>query len=273
MSQLQGVTLDEAELQGAHLVGTRLEGAKLDLAQLQGASLNGADLEGASLDSAQLQGADLRAAHLQGARLDRAQLQGAHLEGAELDGTSLNGAFLWRAQLTTSGLEDLFAPNRSLHWAPQQADGPWTDKSYAILRKSIEDLVPDGPERKFALANVAKLDCARTDNSLASCDPSQPLPYTVEAWKNEINSKSIGSKRYASMLAQGLGDVICSHDWDRIDVLRGLLRSGRLLQTGREMLMLAKRFTTSKCPVSADLTDDDKRKIAITADEAISALQ
>ncbi len=71
---------NNAQLQGANLIG----------AQLQGAYLYSAQLQGANLGSTQLQGADLGGAQLQGANLSRAQLQGANLLDAKLEGAIFN---------------------------------------------------------------------------------------------------------------------------------------------------------------------------------------
>jgi hypothetical protein len=104
-AQLQGVSFTSAQLQGASLAGAELQGVSFTSAQLQGASLAGAQLQGASLDEAQLQGASLVGAQLQGASLDYAQLQGASLDAAQLQGTSLRGARLLGASLSLAHLQ------------------------------------------------------------------------------------------------------------------------------------------------------------------------
>lgn len=104
-AQLQGAILNMANLQGASLKGAALQGASFFRAQLQGADLDEANLQGASLDGAQLQSASLERAQLQGATLDDAQLQGAYLFSANLQGVSLAGAQLRGALLISAQLQ------------------------------------------------------------------------------------------------------------------------------------------------------------------------
>jgi uncharacterized protein YjbI with pentapeptide repeats len=285
-AQLQGASLDKAELQGASLESAELQGASLDKAELQSASLNYAQLQGASLDGAQLQGASLDKAELQGASLDFAQLQGASLEKAKLQGASLTGAFLWRAQLNDSVVENIVAPvknivapagqlqNRAPEYGVSFAAKPeaWTGASYAALRQSIEQSVPQGDMRNAALLRVAILDCARKGDTLASCDASTEPPDRVKKWQKMIEDASVDQATYAKALAAILGDLVCSNEPDEIEVLRGLLGSDRFSQTGNEMPALAKRITTSaECPVSAALTEGDKRALAATSEVAVAS--
>jgi len=83
-ANLQGASLIEAQLKGAHLNGANLQGAHLTLANLTGANLTGADLTGAHLEEAHLTSANLQGANLTGAYLEGADLQKANLEGANL---------------------------------------------------------------------------------------------------------------------------------------------------------------------------------------------
>lgn len=271
-AQLHGATLYDARLQGASLqgaslgVGTRLHGASLDYAQLQGASLRDAQLQGASLNYAQLQGAWLWGAQLQGASLEKAKLQGA----------SLQGAFLWRAQLNDPVVEDIVAPTGLLqNWAPEYgvpfAANPeaWTVASYAELRRSVEREVPEGEARKNALKRVAILDCARKGDTLASCDASADVPDAFKKWQKTIEAAGVDQVVYAKALSAILGNLVCSNEPDEIEVLRGLLRSGRFRETGTEMPALAKRITSLECPVSTALTAADKSAIAKASKEAV----
>ncbi len=278
--QLQGTSLDYAQLQGASLYDVQLQGASLDGAQLQGALLVRAQLQGASLGvGAQLQGASLDHAQLQGASLDYAQLQGASLEKAKLQGASLQGAFLWRAQLNDPVVEAIVAPTGLLqNWAPEYAGlrspanpEAWTVASYAELRRSIEREVPEGEARKNALKRVAILDCARKGDTLDSCDASADVPDAVKKWQKTIEAAGVDQIVYAKALSAILGNLVCSNEGDRIYVLRGLLRSGRFLDTGAEMPALAKRITSPECPVSTALTDDDKTLIALVSRRAAAS--
>ena len=285
-AQLQSTSLGDAQLQGASLDGAQLQGASLNQAQLQGASLGVAQLQGASLNQAQLQGASLGGAQLQGASLDFAQLQGAQLFGAQLQSASLDSTGLWRAQLGNSIARDLLVPVGSPDWSPEQADPlaipshrqPWTDATYAELRRSIERAVPEGRSRDRALERVAILDCAQRkwevigeEIVLASCDPAAEPPDTVKEGKRMIEAASVNRAAYAKALAAFLGGLVCSNEPDRIYVLRGLMRFGPLLKTGAEMPALAKRITSPECPISTALTDADKTAIAAAAKEAVSS--
>jgi uncharacterized protein YjbI with pentapeptide repeats len=104
-AQLQRALLNDADLKGALLDGARLDGASLKRAQLQGASLLQTHLEGASLFGARLQGALLDGASLYGASLNVARFQGASVQGASLMGASLDGADFDGASLLGAWLQ------------------------------------------------------------------------------------------------------------------------------------------------------------------------
>jgi uncharacterized protein YjbI with pentapeptide repeats len=272
-ANLDGAWLLLAQLQGAVLTNAQLQGAVLYNVQLQGAMLEHAQLQGASLGAAQLQGTSLFGANLQGAGLDYAQLQGASLDYAQLQGANLADALLWRAQLEKSVLENIFDAGGKINWSPIERSfpaklndhgRPWTDATYAELRKSIERDVPQGKLRNLALDRVAILDCERRDNdTLASCDPSDALPDAVKQWKKTIEAASIDPNAYAKALTAILGDLVCSDKGDRIYVLRGLLHTDHGLDDiGPERPALMKRITSTECPLSTALTDADKETIA-----------
>jgi hypothetical protein len=84
-ADLQGASLFEADLRGAHMSKADLQGASLFEADLRGAILLEADLGRADLNEADLWGVFLQGANLQRATLGRANLQGAYL-------TSVRGA-------------------------------------------------------------------------------------------------------------------------------------------------------------------------------------
>jgi hypothetical protein len=186
---LDGVSLDEAQLQGATLDSVHLQGAVLDRAQLQGGSLYEAELQGASLFRAELQGAELGsaqlqgatllqarvhsasldAAQLQGASLDSAQLQGVSLDNANFQGATLDGAYLWRTHFslgyndTTDIADAVQASAEGLVWKPQGLffgygdPKPWTKATYLAARNMIEDKVPAGERRETALRQIEVL--------------------------------------------------------------------------------------------------------------------
>ena len=98
-SDLDGVDLMGANLSGADLMGANLSGARLVGTNLGGVDLADARLWGANLVSTRLWGANLRDAHLVGAKLLGANLGGARLEGANLGGARLAGVDLGGADL------------------------------------------------------------------------------------------------------------------------------------------------------------------------------
>ncbi len=103
------ISLAEADLGDANLVGADLRGANLggaDLvdANLGGADLGGADLSDANLGDADLGGADLGGANLRGAYLVVAYLRGANLHAADLSDANLHAAYLVGADLRGANL-------------------------------------------------------------------------------------------------------------------------------------------------------------------------
>ncbi|WP_081851256.1 pentapeptide repeat-containing protein [Bradyrhizobium sp. URHD0069] len=105
-----GVSLANAPLSNAYLIGIKLQrailiGASLSETNLLEASLANAnlflaDLTNANLARAQLQGADLGSAKLINANLIGANLNEAKLASANLTGANLLGASLFKADLT-----------------------------------------------------------------------------------------------------------------------------------------------------------------------------
>lgn len=108
-TDLRGLVLSQAVLEGASFRRCDLDGANLERARLartlfKNASLReaflvGADLREANLESADLEGANLQGAQLAGANLNRANLEGANFQGADLTGARLTHALLESAQL------------------------------------------------------------------------------------------------------------------------------------------------------------------------------
>ena len=140
LAVLPKVDFTGADLEGASLDDAQLQGAFLGRAQLQGASLEGANLKGAYFGDTELQGASLDHAQLQGASFYCAQLQGASLEAAVLEATDLRFAYLWRTsrpnQPSVSAIrmsDESWRPE----WKPEEdekakEDGPqpWNDMEY-----------------------------------------------------------------------------------------------------------------------------------------------
>jgi uncharacterized protein YjbI with pentapeptide repeats len=162
-AQLQGASLIGAWLQGASLIGAQLQGASLDGAQLQGAALGeelisgprryllGVQLQGASLIGARLQGASVIHAELQGASLDHAQLQGASLNHAQLQGASFVDACVWRADAPQAGWKDTKV---ELPKEDKIHECDWTAASFVALKQLIVKVFPEGGSRRAAMERI-----------------------------------------------------------------------------------------------------------------------
>jgi hypothetical protein len=153
---------------------------------------------------------------------------------------------------------------------------PWKYVGYYALVRSIEQPVPEGPHHDGALEAVTILDCAQLQLkgegiALASCNPSADLPDIVKGWKKMIEAAKVDRDTHAKTLAVILRDLVRSNEADRIYVLRGLLRSDRFRDTGKEMPALATHITSAECPVSTALTDADKSAIAEAAKTAVAS--
>ena len=115
-AQLQGVYLGDANLTGANFSDANLSGAYLGDANLTGvqakqvnlrnASLGDANLSGADFTGANLTRCDLTHCNLSGADLTGADLSGADLGDANLAGANLAGANLTGANLTSANIRD-----------------------------------------------------------------------------------------------------------------------------------------------------------------------
>lgn len=130
-SDLEGVDLRFALLDGANLSYTNLEGADLESANLVDADLSEANLEGADLESADLSEADLTYAKLGEADLESADLSEAYLIGAELYEANLFGANLSYANLNYADFESADLSGANLEGADLES----ADLSYANLIK------------------------------------------------------------------------------------------------------------------------------------------
>jgi uncharacterized protein YjbI with pentapeptide repeats len=267
-AQLQSASLKGAELQGARLILAQLQGATLESAQLQDASLVWAQLQGATLDEAQLQGASLDEAQLQGASLDGAQLQGALLDGAQLQGASLVRLRAWRADLGKLEPESVALIRiDGIDWSPAWGALGGThqrhDQAYDDFRKTLEK-IPQGDMREKALKRVERLDCEKTGESLASCDPKAKGPHVVHAWRRTLEAGRVPNQAaYWSALAAIFSDLLCGGDADAIHVLRGLIKYRRLAEVGGEAAKLIAKILDDQdhCRVSAALTAKDKAEL------------
>ena len=129
-AEQQEENADENNLRGSDMAGVylryaQLEGADLRSANFTGAYLFGANLEGANLSDAVFIGANLIGANLRGAILHGSNFSEAHLIGANLLGTDLRAVYLNGAKLPdktawtdTTDLTRFTNPNHPNFWQP-----------------------------------------------------------------------------------------------------------------------------------------------------------
>ena len=122
-SRFKCVEMENAQLYGAKLVGTKLNGIDLQRAELRGADLRRAELNGANLRDAGLNNANLRNAELNYADLRGARLNGADFRNARLNKADLRGAMLHGADLRTSELHGADLRKSELHGARLRSSG------------------------------------------------------------------------------------------------------------------------------------------------------
>lgn len=107
--EFRNAVLSLAKLDGGRLDRARLMGARLERASLRGASLIGAMMNGVQAHGVDLEGADLTGVNLHGAQLQGANVVGADLTGAVMDGAHVEGALFDSATLWPSGFAPLDA--------------------------------------------------------------------------------------------------------------------------------------------------------------------
>ena len=287
-AHLEGASLDFAQLVGASLIGAHLEGASLLVAQLQCASLDFAQLQGASLAYGQLQGASLDGTQLQGASLAGAQHQGASLQGADLNATDLSLALLWRSNRRGRLLGQpprptaIKLPDTPDHWLPAWKEHfvdeaqTWNDEAYQKLRQIIES-IPRGALRKDAENRIQSLDCANTDPTLASCDPSAAPPPEAVAWRKALEHGRVDDTAYEKALASALKPLLCSGG-DAAFILQKLTQTSpmglppqRFAAAGPEASALADFIMSKDCPASASLTNREKDNLLLIERDAEKA--
>jgi uncharacterized protein YjbI with pentapeptide repeats len=301
-ARLLGASLEHAQLQGASLVGAWLPGVSFDGARLQGASLYGADLQGASffdadvqgtrLDNARLHGASFDSARLEATTFDHSELFGVSFKRAELIGVDLSGAKLWRSVWDAPSDEAVAGALRAAgtRWRPYMvlfplSGGfgkyvPWSDESYASLKKEIESL-PEGRKRAVVLERIAQLDC-RAQN-LTPCDQATLVPKVFTgAVISDADLLFLGERDdpFFKAVAAKIETLVCGDslkgtgiheitakarslsDFDVINIFRGLVKYyGLRVVGGRAQSALVARFQARDCLVSKLLTDDDKARL------------
>lgn len=94
-ANLVGVSLSNADLEGANMKLAFCRGGDLENANFKNASLYGTNLEESNLTGAQMEGASLEGAHLR-----KADLTGANLSNTNMKLANLQDAVLTRADLS-----------------------------------------------------------------------------------------------------------------------------------------------------------------------------
>ena len=287
-AELRGATLRGAQLQGARLLGAQLQGAQLEIAQLQGASLDHAQLQGAVLDHAQLQGASLHHAQLQGASLEEAQLQGAmlagaHFEVATLDNAQLQGAILSDAHLEGATLRDAQLEG-AVFWntfvwraavSPELARGAclallrraaWSAEAFADLRRTIDELVPEGAQQNKLLQRVDRLDPAVALDAettiVQAWDSLEGPANAIEACTGSLAEQWIAAgcaAEGAPYVASGIGGRL---DWDEAP-----LRDARPLRAAVATAFLG----ASRCAGAQGIAADLKANLEMIRQRALAA--
>jgi uncharacterized protein YjbI with pentapeptide repeats len=271
-SQLQGAILKEAQLQGATFFAARLEGASFDranlqgasfeYAQLQGANLNSSLLQGATLDQAGLQGANLEGAELQGASLYCAQLQGTSLFNAHLQGASLDRVFVWRTEPS---------PNATAAVVNEPESGPiykgldclrgtcdWSEKSYAALKRLIENSPSEGLNRDRALQRIEKLETP---------------PYVVDevsakGWTGLAEMSARSADLLDNTLASIFKEIGCAANGAAPYVIAGLRLGLFHSNFFRAAEVAATVFLDKNCPAMRGMSEDSKTELRKVVDQS-----
>jgi uncharacterized protein YjbI with pentapeptide repeats len=268
-AQLQGASLARTELYGTMLLGANLSGASLAHAALQGAVLRDAVLTGASLEHAQAQGTVLDYALLQGASLRGAQLEGASLRGAALIGTSLAEANVWRTRfdgatiqaVDVDGVVDAPPARRAVQSSslsvPPDSSEESVKAAYAALKALIVHEMPKPQKRKDVMSRIEVLD------------PETLVPDGRAVQALDLGRVDIAS--YQKVTADALVRLVCSgNEFDR-DVLRGLVRTNRIVAAGPFAAEIVENVLASDCPLHATLSEADKEALATMANRGAGA--
>jgi hypothetical protein len=184
-------------------------------------------------------------AQLQGASLVEAQLHGASLVEAAVNAADLSEALLWRTnwgEIHQASLGEIqLKINKDRTWRPvwknEEKDlsfiVPWNAEAYAELRDSMSK-VPEGKMRDEAVKRIETLDCSKSGESLASCDPAAKPPPKVSVWQKKLAKASVADAAYAKALAKELLGLVCANDVNAIYILRGIMQSMMMIAVGRQ---------------------------------------
>ena len=262
---MEGADFSDANLEASYFNGTlpglvfqraRLRGALFGFGvptHLEGANLSGAELEGAVFGAVFLQGADLRGAKLSGASFDWAPFVKSWFDGANLDGASLQGVDFRGVSLAGASLR------RARVW--RSINEPRLDlaDTTGIDRETRPSLDIEAL-RRVSEGNPLKQEQARRLAALNAASPEPPGTTPLDMWPSRAPA--------TEALARFLADLACTlpdetpNGPERPYIARGLLANGRLLDTGRDIALVADRMKKAKddpsvCPGVAGFDDKD----------------
>lgn len=119
---LNGINMQEACLRGARLIGAFLENAVLNEAKLDKADLSKANLVNAHLNKAHINEAELIGTRLIKAELIEANLKGSKLNYAELNGANLRGACIEDIELKGAHLRNTIFDEKQIEILEKKYD-------------------------------------------------------------------------------------------------------------------------------------------------------
>ena len=294
-AQLQGASFVAVNFSGASLSNAQLQGSFLGNSQVWGVSLESAQLQGAGLLSG-LAGTDLRKA-VMWRTYSSAEIGGV-LTSELIWGPRFldkNDQLAFWTQEKYQDIRKLVEKN-----VPFGEDRIKALRRIEILdcekkRFSPLDLeIGEDPVRPSGQTTPF----AKILNDLAPCDPEAKPPASTAEWQRALEKANFKEKDYMKYLATILGDLVCEgrdivntvgresaamsgleskrasrftagglpSPWARaeigsIHILRGLFKNGRFEATRTEASALAARILNKDCPVSGELTEDDRVRL------------
>ncbi|MCF6251329.1 MAG: pentapeptide repeat-containing protein [Methylococcaceae bacterium] len=266
-TKLQNADLSRGNLQGAVLRGANLQNANLRSAKLQGAVLREANLQNADLRWTKLQGMDLIGAKLQNAVLSMAELQGVDLRGANLQNAVLSGANLQGADLREANLQDadLSATKLSLTNLMRVTTGPFSQKMYQDLRKSLAQTISDDKLNKLVLKmiewSLEKNPIVKDAEGKNIRVDDNPESHSRKLLLKSDKLKPAASEQaYLNDLKAFLANLACQDQWiaKRIVLSRTNKQdhSCQETKTIASSLLEQKNNDKDQCPGLAELDDD-----------------
>jgi hypothetical protein len=190
----------------------------------------------------------------------------------DLEDVSLSHIFVWRADVRgTEGEPLVVSPETGPNLSRGELDCPveqtdpdpceWSSDSYTALRKLIDQQVPEGDRREFALKAIANLEPANLpgDEEMAKAWDAR-----ARKWEDVAGSPS-SLDNYNKGLANSLRVIGCDAEGAPF-VIGGLLRNfsdpTRPPENSKKLVILAAASLNEKyCPGAHGLTDGDKAKL------------